>query len=484
MSIFTTIRGLLMRMFPIKQTQRVFSIQMPDVADIPALQRLWSDMYAGHPDFAPDGKAYRNIPAEVCYDVARLAVSEAQITVGDSHAQDIVDTLIKPNLQVMVEKALAAGGCYVRPWADASGMHIDIFRAEDVLPVAFNDGLVTGAVFIVRKTIHPSVDSTVGYTKLEYQRLDPTTKDYLVSVKCFRRQGGCDAEDLGHEVPLDSVPEWSSITPEWGVHGMSRPLFVYVRSPWQIKDSDNTAIRAAIFADAAGTIRLLTARIQELCWEFESAKRRMVVDESALPRDPNTGRTLELPGDKGLFLKMQGNTTAQGAVADMYADFSPEIRIQPYHEEIKRLCADASVACHMDSGYLEYNERTGVVTAEQVKSEDKNSYATVCNVQNLTALPAVRDMLTTIAEVADISGMHLYDQWQVIDSLSIVWGDGIMDDPDAERATAESEVQSGLRSKKSYLMEYRGLTEQEAEAELQQIKSESSINVDSSFFGG
>ena len=58
------------------------------------------------------------------------------------------------------------------------------------------------------------------------------------------------------------------------------------------------------------------------------------------------------------------------------------------------------------------------------------------------------------------------------EELAVSYGDSILTDEDSARENAQREVQTGLRSKLSYLMEYRGLTEEEAQAELDRIKAD------------
>ena len=71
--------------------------------------------------------------------------------------------------------------------------------------------------------------------------------------------------------------------------------------------------------------------------------------------------------------------------------------------------------------------------------------------------------------------------------MSVVFDDSIIEDKQSIRAMAMSEVNSGLRSKKNYLTEIRGLTDDQANAELQAIADQSQIDgraVDLVFGGG
>ena len=62
------------------------------------------------------------------------------------------------------------------------------------------------------------------------------------------------------------------------------------------------------------------------------------------------------------------------------------------------------------------------------------------------------------------------------EELEVSFGDSILTDEDSVRDNAQKEVVSGLRSKLSYLMEYRGLTEEEARKEIDQMKEESNLS--------
>ena len=107
MNFFGRIRSLIMRIFPIKPTIKALNLQVPDMADIPELQGLWGSLYNGTPPFLKGKQKYLNIPRIVSFDVARLAVGEAQFSSNDKNADFILQTLIAPNIQQAVEQAVA-----------------------------------------------------------------------------------------------------------------------------------------------------------------------------------------------------------------------------------------------------------------------------------------------------------------------------------------------------------------------------------------
>lgn len=471
MGFFSTIRSWMMRLFPLKPAVRAFGIKLPDVSSVPDLQETWTDIYSGSGDRS-GGKRVFNVAALLCYDVSRLSVGEAEITSQDKTVQKIIDNVISPMLQRAVEESVAKGGAAIRPWLDTMGNpHADLYRVGEFLPVDFQDDRITAMMFVDQKTIKTEHQS-VTYTKLELQRWTPPSAGkagkFSSTTKAFRKDGEATDTDIGRECSLALVPEWESITPEWTIANVNAPLFVYIRAPWRVASSG--VIGASIFSNAVDQIQELNDRKNQLSWEFRSGKRKMIVDESALPINPDTGKLDVKPADAELYRKLSGSQTAAGAIQDYWADYSPEIRYEAYHADIRQLLIEISILCHMDSGYLIQDAQSGAITAKEVTVREKNSYATVCNVQTKTARPAIEELLSSFSVLLSLGG-DSFDA-EAIKDISIVWGDGIMDSPDAERDIAQSEVLAGLRSKKDYMIHFRGLTEEEADAELAQIGEE------------
>ena len=61
-----------------------------------------------------------------------------------------------------------------------------------------------------------------------------------------------------------------------------------------------------------------------------------------------------------------------------------------------------------------------------------------------------------------------------ITNLSIIADDSIIEDKNTEQIKAQQEVSAGLMSKKTYLMNQKGMSEDEANKELMRISEEKS----------
>ena len=72
---------------------------------------------------------------------------------------------------------------------------------------------------------------------------------------------------------------------------------------------------------------------------------------------------------------------------------------------------------------------------------------------------------------------HLFiEKHKQPNKITIIPDDSIIEDKNTEQLRAQQEVTAGLRSKKSYLMDIKGMSEQEAEEELQKIQEEKMSN--------
>ena len=70
------------------------------------------------------------------------------------------------------------------------------------------------------------------------------------------------------------------------------------------------------------------------------------------------------------------------------------------------------------------------------------------------------------------------------EDVTIAFDDSIIEDKGAEQVRAQSEVGQGLKSKKTYLTQIKGMSEKEAEDELQKIQDEKMSNREAFGFEG
>ena len=107
----------------------------------------------------------------------------------------------------------------------------------------------------------------------------------------------------------------------------------------------------------------------------------------------------------------------------------------------------------------------GTKTATEVMSENSQAFRTKVHYQTIVN-DCVYDLVQAVCELEGIK----------TNKITIIPDDSIIEDKNAEMTRAQLEVSQGLRSKKSYLMDIKGMSEDEAEEELQKIQEEKMSN--------
>ena len=162
-------------------------------------------------------------------------------------------------------------------------------------------------------------------------------------------------------------------------------------------------------------------------------------------------------------------------------DNSVDLRIEPHLNGIN---GDLSILCAQigfDPGTLSFDATRGLKTATEVISENSKTFGTVKAHENIIA-DALKEMVDAIFELA----VHYGLTWkgQTVESLiaggyevSVKFDDSIIQDKDAEISQGTMLVGAGLMSKKKFMMDTLGYTEEVADKELAQIGEEGKANI-------
>lgn len=462
MTLFEKVKGWFMNLLPIKDDVfRKFNLQAKDEAQNSLIEE-WLAVYQNGGGLA--------FPAVVCWDLAKKALGELEIraisgSTEDKDAQSVIDTLLEPNLRGQLEYALALGGVVARPWYDTTKEKVRVgwYTADMIIPSAWDGDKLTGVVLIDQ---HIAKKNT--YLKLE--SIQPIEKGWNIKTKLFKSVGS----GLGNEVNLAEVPMWATIDPDVDIENTHTPPFVYMKTPWANNKVLNSPLGSSIYRDAMKAIEELEKAYKALCWEIESGERTVFVDDSMIMVDPKTGDDKVTQLEKKLYRKLS-STTAN----DLLEPFSPVLRVDELNAAIKTHLAIACMACHLDAGAYIYDQGMQAITATEVTARQQQTYGTLVDIQKKMVEPFIYEYLDTIRVI-----QNLYDAKDALVEnleLSIDFGDSVLTDEQADRSNAQNEVTVGLRSKVSYLMEYRGMSEAEAIKEIERIKEETPVAID--FFG-
>ena len=262
-------------------------------------------------------------------------------------------------------------------------------------------------------------------------------------------------------------------------------MFSYFRTPTANNIDDNSPLGVSIYANAMETLHAIDIVFDSFVREFRLGKKRIIVPARMVKTvvDPDTGmvrryfdssdETYEaLSTDDPDSLKIQDN--------------SVELRVD---EHVAALNAFLNIFClqvGLSSGTFSFDAKGGLKTATEVVSENSKTYKTVKNFQNMIR-PAIVRLIDNIIAVGALYDMQTEDGQRVAEiaskgyDVNIAMDDGITQDRQTNINEGITLVGAGLMSKKTFLMDPKygqALTEEKADAELEQIAREQRVGGD------
>ena len=486
MGFFSKIRNWFMRRFDTNRIEREFNVHITSPMEMPELIEGWLKAYQGTPHWVGDGNEQvqhtLNVASTMCRDLANKAVSEIDIadnTRQNELFQQFVDDELTQQIRDQLELGLASGAFICRPFYDSEMNRISLswYSADRFIPVDFSGKRCMSGIFIDQDSVNDGVSHTV-WTKLELQKWnygkDGKGGSVDITVKLFKSNG---LESLGSEVELSSYSKWAEISPTAHIDNLDAPLFVYAPMPFANNKALNLKYGVSLYKDGMSQLEQIDRAWDDLNWELQSSQNKIFVDEQML-ETVRTDKGEIVPRldskDRRLFKVMDAN----GAVSQYMDTYSPAIRQADITATLKTNLALLCTACGLDSGAYVYDEQSQAVTATEIRTKNQKTYQTICSVQKWTVTPALDAITKAVYEM-----QMLYDvpSFGEVD-LSVGYGDSILIDVETDKQNAQRETTLGLRSKLNYMMEYRGLSEEDARKELAVISAEQPEQVD--FFNG
>lgn len=492
-----------------------------EVGGVPAFNQfyyfgifIWKYLYKGfyspwHRILAPTIENPRNrrdlermdIAKAICAELAGLVWSEqCEVHVSQEGAEQppeefVHDVLVKngfwTKMQEHIEQVLALGGGAIKAWyeerRDGAGnvipgsgrIRLGFCLADQFVPTAWDNAQVTDGVFISREA-----KDGYYYTRLEWHKWDGLT--YYISNEAFRAEykqpnpGITESQDiLGFRYPLNEI--YPFLNEETALQGLTTSLFAYYRTAVANNIDDNSPLGVSIYANAMSTLKALDICYDSFIREFRLGKKRIIVPAQCVRTvvDPDTGEMRRyfdasdeayeaLSTDNPDALKIQDN--------------SVELRIDEHERAINAFLSILCLQVGFSAGTFTFDRAQGLKTATEVISENSKTYKTI-KAQQLQVKMAIAKIVDAIIQIAS-----LYDlEWNgyKIRTLAaqgwetkVVFDDSILQDRQTNINEGILLTTNGLMSKKRFMVEKLGYTDEEAMKELEEIKNESSISID------
>lgn len=382
-----------------------------------------------------------------------------------------------------LEKSFALGGGALKEWVeipkDENGndigegkVRIGYTMASQFVPTAWDNSRVNAGIFISREA-----RDGYYYTVVEWHRLDGTT--YRVTNDLYRmpiKEAEEPQNILGWWYPLNEM--YPLLSPDTTIEDVQNAFFQYIRPFGANYADDNSPLGMSIYAPAMNTLHGIDIMFDSLQREFVLGKKRIIAPARAMKQVGGIGGRLQryFDADDEVWEALATDNPEDLKIVDN----SVGLRV---NEHITGINGDLAILCSQigfDPGTLSFDASKGLKTATEVISENSKTFGTVKAHENIVA-DSLRQMVDAIFELA----VHYGLTWEgkTIESLiaggyevAVTFDDSIIEDKNAEINQGIALTGAGLMSKKRFLTDVLGMTEEDADKELAQIGEERKVN--------
>lgn len=405
-----------------------------------------------------------NMAKKTCEDITKLLWTEkTEINLSNKKATKRLWEVLESkennftvNFPIFLEKGLALGNGALVEYKKEGKTIIDYIEGDVVIPYKYTNSYINGVITLSRFTEQTTKGKTIYYTHITYHEYDG--KEYKRYNELYKSM--VDTE-LGKEMQFETMfPD------------VENPYIIKTTTPHFQLFKPNLAnnldlsnpMGISIYANSLDRFKSIDTKYDSFANEFELGKKRILVDNSTLKAKAEA----TTDGEVKYVQYFDSNDKVYVAVEGMEKQPAKEI-------DFTLRTADHIDAINADLNWLADNVGLGegwykfdgqsVKTATEVISENSKAFRTrthhLINVNDV-----VYDMVKAICELEGIQ----------TNNITIKTDDSIIEDKNAEQIRAMQEVSQGLMSKKEYLIKIKGMSEQEADEELQKIQEEKMSN--------
>lgn len=343
---------------------KAFGVELIQSSEMNAALTLWDNITSDRPpwlDPDDDVRTY-NMGKHIADYRARLVCLDIGVALSGSPRADYLQAICNDLIKRLPDKVADAerlGGIAIK-WNGSSW--------DFALPGEFGitkqdgNGNIVGAIFA--EYITHGIDH---YTRLEYHRF----KDglYLVTNKAFRNRAMQNGQyTLGAEVPLTEVEEWAEMQPEAQIEQLETPLFAFFRLPGSNTIDKTSPLGMSAFANAVPELEALDMALSRKNGEVADSKHITFVGQAAIQYA--NAHSTKLPRFvQGLGVGVDDQKPITEHVPTMLTD----ARIKDINFDLSM----AGVKCGFSEGVFVMDGQTGVITATQVESDDRDTIQTI-----------------------------------------------------------------------------------------------------------
>ena len=412
-------------------------------------------IYQGKPYWLDDEEHIKtiNFAKAVCSETARLAMLGTKITIDGSARAEWLQKQIDNiyfKLRDWVEYGCAYGTVILKP----NGKGIDLVTPNNFMITDYENGEITGVVFVNRETVGKKY-----YTRLEYHRFVDNV--YAITNRCYI---GDSENDTSKRIDIAKTP-WSELLEESFIKNVDSPLYGVLKMPHANNVDVDSPMGLPIFSDAIEELKDLDIAYSRNSKEILDSKRLVLLDSDRLL--PSGGKVAQT----GVYFKNQRESMGLpdyvknvygNGTEDFYQEINPQLNTDTRLSGINALLSQIGYKIGYSNGYFVFNERTGLQTATQVESDDRRTIQFIKDVRDKVegCLGNVIYALNVFADLYNLAPVGVYET--IYDFGDITY------DLETDRARWWGYVVAGKVPAYKYFMKFEGMSEEDAKAMIEE----------------
>ena len=416
-------------------------------------------IYEGRPFWIDEenGVVTVNYAKSVCEEVARLTCMNIEVTADDSARakwlQEQFDNGVKDYIRNWVEVGCGEGTVILKP----NGEGIDLFPYDQFMITNAKNNKITGAVFIDQQYDQAKDE---WYIRLEEHKREDDK--YTIKNLCFVSDSN---DNLGDPIDIEETP-WAGMEEEVNIENVEGMLFAVFRMPSANAFKIDSPLGLPIFADAIQEMQDLDVAYSRNVQEIFDSARTVLLDSDRLIATGERVRAMDRMERLKAFKLPRFVRSIEGTgQGDIYHEINPTLNTAVRIQGMDNLLSQISFKCGFSNGYSTFNQKTGMVTATQVESDDRRTLQLINDVREKLK-QCLDDLFYALDKFADLYALAPSGDYEI----SYDFADLTLNE-DEDRARWYQYVVAGQVPFWKFLVMYEGFTEEEAK-ELSEITKE------------
>ena len=274
---------------------------------------------------------------------------------------------------------------------------------------------------------------------------------------------GKSKDDTYKKVDISETP-WNGLLESAVIGGIEQPLYGVLRTPQANNIDISSPLSMPVFAEAIEELKDLDIAYSRNSKEVDDSKRTVLMDADKLfpfqaselfRLDPTiaAGRMKEKMGMPDYVKVVEGNGSE-----DFYQEINPTLQTQTRLDGINAILSQIGYKIGFSNGYFVFNQKTGMVTATQVESDDRRTIQFIKDVRDKLE-DCLDDTIYALDVMATLYGLAPAGTYEV----TYDFGD-ITYNREEDRLRWWQYVQAGKVPAWMFFVKFEGMSKEEAKA--------------------